>query len=162
MKILDIFKPKRIVKTVTVYISNKHSEIIIAPISTEKNRPGYYFEQETCEVIDLKSSPEIIGEAIKRNFNKFRIAKNNNSGKVTDWPGLKTSKEKTKVGFEKNYTRISVTGCNEYNISFEIETILNYQSEIDLITTISAYGDNSKLGTRILKIYNSDICERKF
>ena len=62
----------KIIKSVTIYISEKHSEIIIAPISKEP-KGSYNYEQENCEVIDLNSTTEVIGEAIKRNFNKFDI-----------------------------------------------------------------------------------------
>jgi hypothetical protein len=160
--IFKVPEPKlKVVKSVSVYISEKHSEIIIAPQSKE-SKAGYTFEQEECEVIDLKCSPEVIGETIKRNFNKFNITENKSfTGKIADWPALKVSKEKTKAGFEKNYIRLYVSGTSEYNYSYNIETVLNYPSEIELKTTISASCENIDLGNRILKIYNSDICERR-
>jgi hypothetical protein len=160
--IFKVPEPKlKIIKSLSIYISEKHSEIILAPLSKER-KAGYTFEQENCEVINLNSSLEIIGESVKRNFNKFDIKENKTvTGKISDWPALKASKEKTKVGFEKNYIRLRVSGITEYNSSFEIETILNYPIKIELTTTISAHCENSELGQRILKIYNSDICERK-
>src|SRR5690606_4885358 len=103
MKIRSItFKPPepelKIIKSVTVYISEKHSEIIIAPISKEP-KAGYNYEQTNCEVIDLNSSAKIIGEAIKRNFNKFDIKeKKEGMGNKADWPALKASKEKSGRG----------------------------------------------------------------
>ncbi len=151
----------KVVKSLSVYISEKYSEIILAPQSKE-SIAGYSFEQEKCEVIDLKSSAEIIGEAVKRNFNKFNVAENKSvSGKMVDWPALKASKEKTKVGFEKNYVRVSISGVNEYNYSLNIKTVFNYPSEIELTTTIAAKSENVDMGNRILKIFNSDICERR-
>jgi hypothetical protein len=160
--IFKVPEPKlKVIKSVSVYISEKYSEIIIAPQSKE-SKAGYTFEQEECEVIDLESPPEIIGEAVKRNFNKFNISENKTvSGKMADWPALKNSKEKTKVGFEKNYIRLYISGVNEYNYSYNIKTVLNYPSEIELTTTISSSSENIDLGNRILKIFNSDICERR-
>lgn len=151
----------KVVKSLSVYISEKYSEIILAPQSKD-SKAGYSFEQEECEVIDLKSSAEIIGEAIKRNFNKFNIAENKSvSGKMVDWPALKASKEKTKVGFEKNYVRLYISGVNEYNYSLNIETVFNYPAGIELTTTIAAKSENVNMGNRILKIFYSDICERR-
>lgn len=150
----------KIVKRLTIYISEKHSEIIFAPLSKEI-KAGYTFEQETCEVIDFKSSTEIIGETLKRNFHKFSISENKTvSGKIADWPALKASKEKTKSGFEKNYIRFNVNGVTENNLFFEIETALNYPIKIELTTTISSSSDNSELGQRLLRIYNCDICDK--
>ena len=160
--IFKVPEPKlKVVKSLSIYISEKYSEIILAPQSKE-SKAGYNFEQIECEVIDLKSSPEIIGEAVKRNFEKFNVCENKSgTGKITDWPALKASKEKTKVGFEKNYIRFYISGTNEYNYSYNIETVLNYPSEIELTTTISRSCENIDLGNRILKMFNSDICERK-
>lgn len=158
--IFKVPEPKlKIVKQLSVYISEKHSEIIFAPIYKEIG--GISFEQENCEVVDLKTSNEIIGETFKRNFNKFDIRKyENTSGKISDWPALKASKEKTKTGFDKNYVRFKVTGVTEYNNFFEIETVLNYPIKIELTTTISSSCENSELGQRLLKIYSCDICNR--
>ncbi len=160
--IFKVPEPKlKVIKQLTIYISEKHSEIIFAPLSKEI-KAGYTFEQESCEVIDFKSTTEIIGETFKRNFHKFNLAQNKTvSGKIADWPALKASKEKTKVGFEKNYVRFTITGVTDYNSSFEFKSSLNYPIKIELTTTISAHCENSELGQRLLKIYNCDICERK-
>lgn len=92
---------KKIKKDLHVYISEKHSEIIFAPMYREINIP-IYFEQETCEVINFHSTTETIGQSIKRNFNKFHLRERNNThNKKTDWSALKASKEKTIKGFKK-------------------------------------------------------------
>ncbi len=119
--IFKVPEPKlKIIKSVTVYVSEKHSEIIIAPYYKEP-KAGYFYEQEFCEIIDLKSSNEIIGESVKRNFHKFDIKENTNTNRnKSDWPAFKESKEKSMIGFEKNYRRISIRGINEYNDSFKI------------------------------------------
>ena len=151
----------KIIKSVTVYISEKHSEIIIAPISKEP-KGSYNYEQENCEVIDLNSTTEVIGEAIKRNFNKFDIKeKKDGMGKKSDWPAFKASKEKSGRSFEEKYRRISIRGITERNSSLRIETVMNLTSEIELTTTISAHCEPSELGNRILKIFRSEITERK-
>ena len=166
MKIRSItFKapePKlKVHKLVTVYISEKHSEIIVAPyFKDEKN--GFNYEQPNCEIINLNSSLENIGLTIKRNFDKFDLKeKESGNGKKSDWPALKASKEKSMRGFEQNYRRISIRGITERNNSLRIETILNLPIEIELTSTISAHCEPADLGNRIIKIFRSEITERK-
>lgn len=79
--IFKVPEPKlKIIKSATVYISEKYSEIIIAPYYKEP-KAGYCYEQDICEIIDLKSSNEIIGESIKRNFHKFDVKENTNTNR---------------------------------------------------------------------------------
>lgn len=152
---------KKIQKSLHVYISEKYSEIIFVPMCREIKTP-IYFEQETYEIIDFKSPIEIIGESIKRNFNKFSLKDRTSiHHKKSDWQALEASKERTIVSFEKNYKRFSIGGANEYNLILIIESYLNNSSNIELKTTISANSENSELGKRLLQLYNSDICERK-
>lgn len=155
-------EPKlKAIKSVTVYISDKHSEIIIAPVSKEPNA-GYQYEQNVCEILNLNSSPEIIGETIKRNFNLFNIKENKSGmGKKSEWPALKASKEKSARRFEENYLRISIQGITDRNDSLKIETVMNLPIEIELTSTISAHCEASDLGSRVLKIFNSEISYRK-
>jgi len=151
---------KKIKKKLHIYISEKHSEIIFAPMHREINIP-IYFEQETCEVIDLKNTPETIGKSIEQNFNKFNLKERNSiHNKKRDWPAFKASKEKTIIGFEKNYSQFIITGANEHNITLIIESVFNFPSQIELTTIISYDCNSSELGERLLKIYNCDICER--
>jgi hypothetical protein len=164
MKLKNLFKKseteKKIKKNLHVYISEKHSEIIFAPMFREIKVP-LYFEQETCDVIDFHSTTETIGECLKRNFNKFDLNERKNiHNKKTDWPAFKASKEKTIIGFKKNYSQFTITGANEHNIALIIESVFNFPSQIELTTTISYHCDSSELGKRLLKIYNCDICER--
>ncbi|MBB4800994.1 hypothetical protein HNP37_001033 [Flavobacterium nitrogenifigens] len=152
---------EKIIKNLNIYFSEKHSQIIFAPTYRKPKIP-IYFEQEICEVIDFESSNEIIGEALKRNFDKFDLKErksitNNNS----DWAVLNASKEKTKKAFDTNYQLINVRGANEFNIILIIETVLNYPHQIELTTSISASHESFELGKRILSIYNSEICKRK-
>jgi len=166
MKIRSItFSPPepeiKIIKSVTIYISEKHSEIIVAPKSKEPNG-GYNYEQDICDIIDLKSSMEIIGKTVKRNFDKFNIKiKKAGMGNKSEWLAYKLSKEKSIRGFEENYKRISIIGITDLNISLKIETVLNLPSEIELTSTISAHCEPIDLGNRILRLFYSDIVKRK-
>ncbi len=151
----------KVIKSVTVYISEKRSEIIIAPISKEP-KASYHYEQEDCEVLDLNSAADIIGEAVKRNFHKFDVReKKGGMGNKSDWPAFKASKEKSARGFEQNYRRISIRGITDRNDSLRIETKMNLPIEIELTSTVSAHCAPIDLGNRILKIYRSEITERK-
>jgi hypothetical protein len=150
----------KIIKSVTVYLSEKHSQIIIAPVSKEP-KAGYRYEQKDCEVIDFNSSSEILGKTIKRNFNKFNIEeKKGGIRKKSDWPAFKASKEKSMRGFEEKYRRISIRGLTDRNYTLRIETVLNLPIEIELTSTISAKCEPSELGNRILKMYRSEITQR--
>lgn len=163
MKIKSLFfkvpEPKlKTIKNVTVYISEKYSEIIIAPIFKD-TIGGYSYEQEVCEKLDLNTSYEKIGETIKVNFNKFDIKKNKKEKhNKSDWPAFKLSREKTITGFEKYYKRFSISGVNEYNTILTIETVSNNLHEIELTTSISFHCDNAELGKRIMKLFNSEVC----
>lgn len=145
----------------TVYLSEKHSEIIVTPYFKDSEN-GITYEQPNCEIIDLNSSLELIGQTIKRNFDKFDIKKRESgNGKKSDWPAFKASKEKSMRGFEQNYHRISIRGITDRNSSMRIETVLNLPIEIELTSTISAHCEPSDLGNRILKLFRSEITERK-
>ena len=166
MKIRSItFKPPepklKVHKLVTVYLSDKHSEIIVAPYFKDK-KTGVNYEQDNCEIIDLNSSLETIGNTIKRNFNKFDIkSKDFTKSKKSHWPAFKAGKEKSMRGFEEKYRRISIRGLTDRNNTLQIETVLNLQIKIELTSTISAHCEPSELGNRILKMFRSEITERK-
>ncbi|CAM4411691.1 hypothetical protein [Flavobacterium terrigena] len=154
MSIFKIFCSKKFQKNVAIYISEKNSEIIIAPLYQEGIN-GIIFEQENCIIIPFNSSFEEIGEKVKTQFHLFKIIKNRTLKKY--WSAFEASKEKTKVSFEKNYTRISVSGANEYNIIFNLETNFINLSKLEIHSSISAFCDNYELGKLIMKIYNSEI-----
>jgi hypothetical protein len=154
MNIFKIFGSKKFRKNVTIYISKKNSEIIIAPLYQEGIN-GIIFEQENCIIIPFNSSFEEIGEKIKTQFHLFKIVKNRNLN--NGWPSFIVSKEKTKIAFEKNYTRIMVSGANEINIIFTLESNFNNLSELEICSSISVFCDNHELGKLIMRIYNSEI-----
>lgn len=166
MKIRSItFKPPepklKVHKLATVYLSDKHSQIIVAPYFKDPEA-GFNYEQPVCEVIDLDSPMEEIGAVIKRNFDKFDIKKKEEGEiKKSDWNSFKLSKEKSIRKFEENYRRISISGLTDRNNTLRIETVLNLPIRIELSSLISAHCDPSELGQRVLKMFRSDITERK-
>ena len=144
----------KVIKSVTLYISDKHSEIIISPISKDP-KAGYRYEQTDCEIIKLNSTPEIIGKAIKRNFHRFNIQEADKEKiNKSDWPAFKASKEKSMRRFEENYRRIRISGLTERNATMQIETVLNLPIQIELTSTISAHCEPTDLGNRVLKIFH--------
>ena len=148
-------------KLVTVYLSDKHSEIIVAPYFKD-TETGVNYEQDDCEIIDLNSSLETIGNTIKRNFDKFDIMpKDFKVSKKSDWPAFKAGNEKSMRGFEEKYRRISIRGLTDRNNTLRMETVLNLANKIEMTTTISAHCEPSDLGNRLLKMFRSEITERK-
>ncbi|UJH68623.1 hypothetical protein [Allomuricauda sp. SCSIO 65647] len=166
MKIKSItFKapePKlKIIKNVFIYISEKHSQIIIAPFYKEPNQ-GYRYSQEKCEVLPLNSPYEAIGESIKRNIQKFDIKEydSTRSSKKDGYTAFHSSKEKSMRGFEKNYTLIDVSGLTDRNNTFRIQTRLGYINKLEITSTISAHCDNAELGKLVMRMFNSEIVDR--
>lgn len=167
MKIKSItFKPPepklKVIKHVFVYVSEKHSQIIVVPFYKEPNQ-GYSYSQEKCEVLHLDSSDELIGDAIKRNIQKFDIKEydSSRSSKKDRYTAFHSSKEKSMSGFEKNYTLIDVRGYTDRNNTFRIETRLEYVNKLEITSTISAHCDNAELGKLVMRIFKSEIIERK-
>ncbi len=167
MKIKSItFKPPepklKVIKHVFVYISEKNSQIIVTPFYKEPNQ-GYNYSQEKCEVLQLGSSHELIGEAIKRNIQKFDIKEydSNRSSKKDGYGAFHLSKEKSIRSFEKNYTLIDVSGLTDRNNTFRIETRLGYVNKLEITSKISAHCDNAELGKLVMRMFKSEIIERK-
>ena len=154
MAFLKIFGSKKIKKSATIYISKKNSEIIIAP-QFQEGINGILYEQQNCIIIPFNSSYEEIGEITKNQFHLFKLVKNRKL--LKDWPAFELSKEKTKVSFRKNYTRITVSGANEYNIIFSLVTNFNHLSELEISSSITTFCNNEELGKLIMRIYNSKI-----
>ncbi|HLT32660.1 MAG TPA: hypothetical protein VKZ98_02625 [Aquaticitalea sp.] len=156
-------EPKlKIIKNVFVYISEKHEQIIVAPFYKEPNQ-GYRYSQEECEVLKIDSSYDLIGEAIKRNIQKFDIKEYDakRSSKKDGYTAFHVSKEKSMRGFKKNYTLIDVSGLTDRNNTFRIQTRLGFINRLEITSTISAHSDSAELGKLVMKMFNSEIVERK-
>ncbi|GAA4301946.1 hypothetical protein [Nibribacter koreensis] len=157
---MNWFKPKKekklFSKKIAVYLSTEYKKILVAPFFVDES--WLYYEQEEVEVLNFDVPDELIGESIKRNLQKF-AEKNQDLTKrnLTDWPAFKASKLKTVKEFEKKYSRISISGLNEANISLSMDAETKSEHEINLRTTLSAYADNKLLGIRLKKIYQAQI-----
>jgi hypothetical protein len=161
MTLLSTFFKPKVIKHVKVYISLQNSEIMIVPLFQD-GKHGIIFEQKEQEIIPYDSPPQLIGEAVKRNFNHFMLKKyGEGSGPASDWAALKASKVKTKADFGKKYQMIFISGANEYNIIFNLRTTFEHLSGLEISSTISAFCDDEELGKRVLRMYNSEICEKQ-
>ncbi|MBJ6116650.1 hypothetical protein JAO76_00480 [Pontibacter sp. BT310] len=147
---------KQFSKMIAVYLSEEYRKILVAPFIVDESWLRY--EQEDVEVLSFDVTDELLGESIKRNLEKF-AEKNKDSTKrnLTDWPAFKASKLKTVKEFEKKYSRISISGLNEANISLAMDAETKSEHEINLRTTLSAYADNKLLGIRLRKIHKAQI-----
>lgn len=149
-----LFRKKKLAKHCSVYISDKHDQIIIAP--RHINKAGIIYEQENCKTLSKSTSFSELGTEIIDSMNLFSLKDTNlRETKLTDWPSFKHSKSKSVRAFEQEYINISVDSCNEYNLIIDIEGLPNKVSELKVKSTISFYADKEEVGKRIMKVYES-------
>ncbi|HYF32051.1 MAG TPA: hypothetical protein VD993_13100 [Chitinophagaceae bacterium] len=149
----NIFKKKRqqYPNSVSIYASEKHQQIIFAPIS--KNFAGISYEQEKCFSYDFPIADLLLGEYMLKYFKLFEIKdKHLRALKLTDWPAYKHSKVKTVRAFEADYVRVSVTGLDETNNTLEIEGLPYKDSDLTVRSVIWARTEPINIGDRINKV----------
>ena len=150
---------KQFSKMISVYFSKDYKRILIAPFFIDE--AWVYYEQDDVESLDLDVDDKLLGEALKRNLNKFDKRETDlRRQNLTDWPSFKASGLKTVKEFEKKYFRISVSGLNEANIILAMDAEMKSKYEIDLRTTISAFAEDDQLGLRLRILHKAQI-ERK-
>ncbi len=71
MSLLHYFKKdkKKFPKMVVLYVSSELNKILIAPQYVDES--WIRFEQEEIEILEFSCTDELLGESIKRNFDKF-------------------------------------------------------------------------------------------
>lgn len=156
MSLFNFFKKskKEFSKSLAIYVSSELNKILIAPHYIDESWLRY--EQEEIEILKFDCTDEMLGESIKRNFNKF-ARKNIENQKRTykkDWSAYQASKLKTLKEFEKKYFRISIDGANEANITLVLIADMKSEFEINLTNSISAYADNQKIGFIVKKMHS--------
>jgi len=150
---------KEFPKMIAVYLSNELKKILIAPFFVDE--AWVHYEQEKVEILEIDVNSEKLGEALKKNLNKFEEREANFTKRnLKDWPAYKASDLKTVKEFEAKYFRISISGLNEANLILALDAETKSKYEIDLRTTISAYADNHMLGDRLRRLHKAQI-ERK-
>ena len=148
-------KTQNHIKSLSIYASSKHGQIIFAPMS--KNFAGIRYEQEECFSCDFTISDLLLGECALKYFYLFNIKdKNLREHKSTDWPAFKHSKVKALRSFEADYIRVSVTGLDENNHTLRIEGLPYKDSDLSVTSMISAHTEPINIGDRINKVI--DVC----
>lgn len=156
MGLFDFFKKgnNEFVKFLVIYISSELNKILIAPHYLDESWIKY--EQEEVEILEFNCNDEILGESIKKKFNKFAL-KNMENRKRTrtskDWHSYQASKLKSMKEFEKKYFRIFISGANEANIIMIFEADMKSKLEINLTSSISSFAENQKMGFLIKKMH---------
>jgi len=139
------------IKSLSIYASSKHGQIIYAPIS--KNLAGIRYEQDECFLYEFPLSELLLGEYTLRYFDLFNTKdKNLREHKSTDWPAFRHSKVKTVRSFEADYIHIGVTGLDENNHTLKIEGLPYKDSELSVTSRISAHTEPINIGDRINKV----------
>jgi len=149
-----LFKKKKLAKHCSIYISDKHEQLIIAPRYI--NKAGIIYEQENCRIMPKSISAEELGREVIECMNMFSVKDVNLlDTKLTDWPSYKHSKSKSVRAFEQEYIHISVDSCNEYNLIIDIEGFPYKDSELTIKSTISFFADKENIGKKIMKVYET-------
>jgi hypothetical protein len=149
-----LFRKKKLAKHCSVYISDKHEQIIIAPLLA--NKAGIIYEQENCRTMPKSAVFSELGTEIINSMNLFSIKDTNlTEAKRTDWPSYKHSKSKSVQTFEQEYINISVDSSNEYNLIIEIEASPYKNSELKIKSTLSFYEDKEEIGKRIMQVFEA-------
>ena len=148
------FKKKELAKQIAIYISEKHKQLIIAPM--HKNNAGILFEQEQCFVTDYPTNSTNLGSEVISNLNSFSIKDVNlRDHKSTDWSAFKHSKAKSVRAFKQDYIYISVRSVNDSNLILEMKGVPFENSELTINSRISFQADKEKIGQRIVRVYES-------
>jgi hypothetical protein len=161
MNILNLFKKekKEIPKMVVLYLSCDLDKVLIAPHYVDES--WLRFEQENIEILNFNCTNELLGESIKRNFEKF--AKKNIGDKkrtLKDWPAYQASKLKSIKEFEKKYYRITISGANEANIILVFVADMKLINEVNLTSSISAFAENERIGYLTKKLYEIQLSKK--
>lgn len=163
---LGLFKHKNsktigLTKCATVYISDKHKHIIIAP--RHENDAGILYEQKECYSADYPIDLKVLGDEIIRNLNKYSVKDTNlRDSKSSDWPAYKHSKCKTIVSFEKDYVPVFIRSANDSNLILTLEGRPFKDSELTVNSSISFHADKEEIGNRVNNIYQSCLTGKIF
>ena len=155
MSLFNVFKKEqeKFPKMVVLYVSAERNTILIAPQYVDESWLRY--EQEEIDILDFNCTDDVLGAAIKRNFNKFAQKNMENKKRTSkDWPAYQATKLKSMKAFEETYFRISITGANEANIIMIFEADMKSKHEINLTSAISAFAENEELGRLTKKLHD--------
>ena len=149
-------------KSVAIYISQLHNQVIICPRYI--NDAGLIYEQENCTLLKLPLDYSTLGDEVLRNLDLFSLKdKNLRDQKRTDWPAFKHSKLKSIKSFEEAFLAMNISGNNQSNIILSIEAPLSGHDDISIKSNISSSPLHKKaIGERIFKVFNIAITNSSF
>lgn len=141
-------------KEISVYISDKHNHLIIAP--RFENKAGILYEQPICFATNELTNYDSLGTAMISNLNLFAIKDANlRDAKLDDWPAFKHSLVKTVKAFEQDYIAIYVSSANKSNLILLIEGLPYKESKLTIKSTISFHAELKDLGERLMEVYQA-------
>lgn len=148
-------KNPQLKKSVSIYISYLHGQIIICP--RHQNNAGIKYEQDLCSLLELPVDPSALGDEVLRNFHLYSLNdKNVRDQKRTDWPAFKFSTLKTVKSFEDSYFFVDISGNNESNLILTIEApFTNYEGLFITSRTSSALTNKKEIGERIIQVFET-------
>lgn len=139
-------------KSAAIYISDKLSDLIIAPYHI--NKAGIYYEQPICTKLHYPIDPETLGAEAIRNFNLFSLKDRNlRDAKQSDWPAYKHGNCKTIKAFEQNYAAIFIKGNNQSNIILSIEAPFRSDANLNIKASLSVKATHRQIGEQIITVY---------
>ena len=141
---------------VVLYLSSELNKILVAPQYVDKS--WIRFEQEEIEILEFNCKDDLLGETIKRNFDKFAKKDIEDKKRTSkDWAAYQSSKLKSMKEFEKKFYRITINGANEANIIMIFEADMKSKNQINLTRAISTYADYRELGELTKQLYNIQV-----
>lgn len=144
-------KAPSLVKSLSIYVSTKHEQLIFAPVY--RNFAGIQYEQEECFPFDYPIGDILLGESALKYFNLFNVKdKNLREHKPTDWPAFKHNKVKTVRSFEADYVSVSIMALDENNNTLRIEGLPYKDSDLSVTSLISAHTEPLNIGDRLNKV----------
>lgn len=154
-RLLKILRRKEKRKYISVYISEKWEQLIIAPRFEDER--GVIFEQEKCLALDFPLDNAVLGRHMKECLDLYYY-KNEvvNVNKKSDWPAYKTSKCKTIKAFEKEYIYINIEIIMRKNLYYTLEAYPNPNiNHISVNTIVSFYCEDGELGKEVITVYKA-------
>jgi hypothetical protein len=156
MRFNHFFKHRKLTKKISLFISEKHNQIIIA--SFYINKAGIYYEQEKCAVYGFPLNTEDLGIGIIDNLNRMAYKDRNlRDDEGSDWPAYKHSKCSTIKSFENDYTLVQIGSVNDYNQVLAIAGYPYKNSDLTINASVSFYANKADIGRLVLKVYTAAI-----
>ena len=149
----------KLIKRISIYISDKQKQLIIAP--KHENDAGIIYEQDKCLVTENPMNLSELGKEVINYLNLFSIKDVNlRDTKSSDWPAFKNSKVKSIREFKQEYICISIESVNNSNLILQIEGKPYNGSELTINSHISFHANNEEIGKRVMKIYETCLTRR--